>query len=235
MRLEEPDQNIFSPGLVLNGKKGFHCFGASEAVFLRFQEIILSGFSKGAFRMIILNLAIFLITAVCIWLYSRRSPMHLVLRYFTTLSNILCAVSSLLVAIFRLAGNVPQAVLLLKYAGTVSVTVTFLTCMFFLGPFVCGYKVLLTGCELFMHMICPLLALFTFFAWDKPAVPFSSVLIGMLPMVLYAFLYLNRVVLCPEEKRWPDFYAFNREGKWPLSFFFMVLGVFLISTVLWAL
>lgn len=183
----------------------------------------------------IINLAIFLITAVCIVLYAKRSPMHLVLRYYTTLSNIFSGVAALAVFLFRLTGEVPQAVLLLKYSATVTVTVTFLTCMFFLGPFVTGFKVLLTGTELFMHLICPLLALFSYFAWDKPSAPLASVLLGMLPMILYGFLYLNKAVLSPEEKRWPDFYAFNRSGKWPLSFFLMVLGVFLISLALWAI
>lgn len=185
--------------------------------------------------MIAVNVLIVLITIGCMIAYSKRSPMPIVLRYFTPLSNILCALSCALVAIFRMTGNVPQAVLLFKYAGTVSVTVTFMTCLLFLGPFVCGYKVLLTGPDLFMHLINPVLALISYFAWDKPQAPFISVFLGVLPMLLYGLLYLSRVVFAREGTGWDDFYAFNRGGHWPLSFVMMTIGTFLISVLLWAI
>ena len=54
-------------------------------------------------------------------------------------------------------------------------------------------------------------------------------------MLLYGLLYLYKVLYAPEEKRWDDFYTFNREGKWPVSFAAMLLGAFLISVALWAM
>ena len=51
-------------------------------------------------------------------------------------------------------------------------------------------------------------------------------------MLLYGLFYLYKIMYAPEEKRWEDFYTFNRGGKWPISFAAMLLGGFLISIVL---
>lgn len=178
--------------------------------------------------MIILNLAIVLLTAACIALYLKKSPAHLVFRYFTVLSNCFSALVSLVTVLFRLFGEVPMAVLLVKYSATVCVSVTFSTVMLFLGPIVYGYKALFHGPDLFMHMICPLMAIVSHFAWDRPAAPFVSVLLGVLPVLLYALLYLTQVVI---RGAWDDFYAFNRDGRWPLSFALMI-GLALILSIL---
>lgn len=160
-------------------------------------------------------IVIFCIAAVCG--HRKKAPLKVLLRFFTVLSNLLCAVAALAVVICRLCGALPDAVRLLKYAGTASVTVTFLTVVFFLGPTL-GYKLMLTGPDLWLHLICPLLALLSYFAWDRPAAPFAVVLLALLPVLLYGAMYLYRVLYAPEERRWKDFYGFNRGGKWPLSY-----------------
>ena len=166
--------------------------------------------------------------------HTRKAPMRVVLRFFTVQSNLLCTLASVIVAACRLSDAVPEAVLVLKFIGTVAVAVTLLTVMVFLGPTL-GYGKLLTGPDLFLHLVCPLLALISYFVWDKPAAPWTVVLLGVLPVVLYAALYLYKVLLAPEEKRWDDFYGFNRGGKWPVSLAAMLLGTLLISVVLWLL
>jgi hypothetical protein len=154
-------------------------------------------------------------------------------RFFTILSNMLCAFACLLVLVFRIVGNVPASVLVLKYVGTSCVTLTFLTVMVFLGPFVYSYKQLLSGPDLFFHAVNPLLAIVSYLAWDRAQGSFSHVLLGTLPVFLYACLYLKKVVLDPEEKRWEDFYGLNK-GHWLFSFIIMVAAGFLISVVLWS-
>ena len=57
-------------------------------------------------------------------------------------------------------------------------------------------------------------------------------LLGTLPVLLYGIYYLYRVVYAPQEKRWEDFYTFNRGGKWPIAFAAMVIAAFVISVVL---
>lgn len=188
---------------------------------------------------LLLNLVIAVSTAICIGLSAKESPMHVVMRFFTSLSNVFCGIAGAVLVVFRaleLAGTIeaiPNAILVIKYSATASVTVTLLTVMVFLGPVVIGYKPLLTGTGLWLHLINPVLALVSLFIWDKPTAGFWVVFLGLLPVVLYGILYLYKVVVLPQGKGWDDFYGFNRSGKWPLSFTAMMIGGFLVSLALW--
>ena len=194
-----------------------------------------SGLSIGNILSILLNLINTGSVVIVLGIALRKNPSGALFRYFTVLSNILCAVSSFMVAVFRITGILPEAILLFKYAGTAAVTVTMMTVLLFLGPIVYDYKSLLSGGDLWLHLICPLLAIVTYLIWDKPDVPFWTVLFGVLPVLLYGILYLYRVVLVPEEKRWEDFYGFNKDGKWPVAFAAMIAVASAISIVLWAI
>lgn len=151
-------------------------------------------------------------------------------HFFTVQSNALCAVSALLMCCF------PQArwAWTLKYVGTAAVTVTMLTVLVFLGPMV-GYKRLLSGSDLFMHLIVPVLALISFCVFERRGLSFGKAMLGMIPVILYGALYGWKVLLAPEGRRWEDFYGFNKTGKWPLSFALMLLGTFLICVGLMGL
>ena len=155
-----------------------------------------------------------------------------IFRYFTTLSNVLCAIAALVLAICMLAGHVPYGVLMFKYIGTAAVTITLLTVMAFLGP-TQGYKMLLIKEGFFLHLLSPVLAIVSFcFLETEQPLSFAESLLGLLPMILYGILYLKKVVFSPEEKQWEDFYGFNKGGKWPFSFAAMVAGTFLICIIL---
>ena len=167
--------------------------------------------------------------------HGRKAPLNVLMRYFTTLSNLFCASASLAVAAARLCGKVPYAVLVLKYISTVSVGVTLMTVMLFLGPAVYGFRPLLIGPDLWLHLICPVLAILSLLLWDRPEAPFGIVWLGVLPVLLYGAVYIFRVMLAPEGKRWEDFYGFCSSGRWYISFPAMVFGAFLISIVLWIL
>ena len=151
-------------------------------------------------------------------------------RFFTLQSNVLCAFSALLLCFF------PNQhwIWLLKYVGTAAVTVTMLTVLFYLGP-MAGYKKLLSGSDLFMHLITPLLALFSFCVFEKRGMGFSEALWGLLPVVLYGSLYLYKTITAPPEKAWEDFYGFNQGGRYYLSMAAMFIGDFLICMGLMAL
>ena len=179
------------------------------------------------------NLAIVIIAVKTMRTYLKDTEPKILFRFFTILSNLLCAFACLLVLVFRIVGKVPASVLVLKYVGTSCVTLTFLTVMLFLGPFVYSYKQLLSGPDLFFHAVNPLLAIVSYLAWARAQGSFSHVLLGTLPVLLYACLYLKKVVLDPEEKRWEDFYGLNK-GHWLFSFIIMVAAGALISVVLWS-
>ncbi len=185
------------------------------------------------------DLAIFFITLVLTVRFFRKDGAwnaekgKIAFRFFTVQSNVLCALSALLLCLFP--GS--RAVWLLKYAGTAAVSVTMLTVLFYLGPMY-GYKKLLSGGDLFMHLITPLLALVSFCAFEKRGLSFSEALWGLAPVILYGALYMYRVVFCPKDtpdKAWEDFYGFNQTGKYYLSAAMMVAGTFLICMGLMAL
>ena len=112
-------------------------------------------------------------------------------------------------------------------------SVTFLTVVLYLAPFGPGYKVLFSGPDFYLHLVCPVLALLTYILWDRADMPFYTVLFGTLPVVLYGILYLFKVVSGKAEKPWDDFYAFNRDGKWRQSCAVMFLGALAVSVLLW--
>ncbi len=91
------------------------------------------------------------------------------------------------------------------------------------------------GADLWLHLLCPALALVSYLAWDQTAMPFACVFLGVLPVLLYGALYLWKTILERPERRWNDFYGFNRKGKWRVSFAVMAAAAFAISAVLWLL
>ena len=128
-----------------------------------------------------------------------------------------------------------DAALLLKYLGTSAVTVTLMTVFLFLGPSQGGDKSLLSGENLYMHLIGPVLAIVSYCFLEKRALSFATALTGLIPVAAYGAVYLYKVILAPEAQRWEDFYGFNRGGKWPVSMAAMFAGAFLVSVGLWLL
>lgn len=151
-------------------------------------------------------------------------------RYFTTLSNMLCALSAMAVIVAWASGGLPEWVVILKYVGTCAVTVTMLTVLLLLGPLSHEWKMLLSGGDLFLHLVNPLLAIESFVLFEKTATPAWVVALGVAPVVLYSALYLRNVVFA---RRWDDFYGFNVNGKWPASLCLMLTGAAVIAFALW--
>ncbi len=179
---------------------------------------------------LIINALIFIVTVVLtVQFFCQDGEWHFrngvpAFRYFTVLSNDFCAVAALLLC-FAPGRTWAWT---LKYIGTAAVTVTMLTVLFFLGPNM-GYKKLLSGVDLFMHLLTPLCAIVSFCFFEKWGMTFCISLLGMLPVLLYAILYLYKVILAPESRRWEDFYGFNKNGKWPISLAAMLIGSFAVS------
>lgn len=186
------------------------------------------------------NAVIVIATAVCILrdIFRRRDGDDLpnrrknlkTFRFFTTDSNVLAALTALILLPFeliRLTGGAqaPQWAILLKYAGTAAVAVTMLTVLVFLGP-TQGYGRMLGGPGLWVHLICPLLAVITFLFFDGgQPICYALSLTAVLPVVIYGGVYLTEVIIV---KRWEDFYGFNRSGVWYVSLALMLIGAFVV-------
>lgn len=183
-----------------------------------------------------LNFIIFAVTTVLIILYFRKDgkwcPQRArnAFKYFTVQSNALCALAALLMMLF------PEAewAYYFKIVGTSGVTVTMLTVLLFLGP-TFGYQYMFKGSDLFMHLLTPIMAIVSLCVFERAGISLEMAFIGMLPVALYAPLYYYKIFRAPEGKRWDDFYGFNRNGKWAVSYLLMHLGAAVICIVLYLL
>lgn len=193
----------------------------------------------------ILNLLIFVLTAYCLSVFFSRGGegnMQVGGKYcfmfFTVDSNILAAIAAVILAAFQLRNGlrgekrIPRWVMTLKYVGTVAVSVTFFTVVCFLGP-VFGFPGMFAGNNLFLHLICPLLAIFTCFLLEsEPPLRFRCTFLGLLPTFFYGIVYIVMVIF---RRQWYDFYGFNMGGFWYLSAALMLIATYLLALGLWAL
>ena len=183
---------------------------------------------------LILNSVIFSTTLVLVVLlfhdgtrWSLKRGIRL-FRYFTVQSNAFCAAAALLRCI------APEAhwVWVPKYVGTTAVTVTMMTVLVFLAPAVGSVRKLTRGNDFFMHLATPLAAILCFTVFEKQGLRFGTAMLGMLPVLLYGALYLYKIKYAPEARRWEDFYGFNRNGKWKLSYTAMLVSGFAVCMAL---
>ncbi len=193
---------------------------------------------------LVLNLVLFVLVACCLAVFFTRGGAgnmrvygKYCFQFFTVDSNVLAAVAALLLAAAQLrslrgGGEPPLWTVALKYVGTVAVSVTFFTVVCFLGP-VFGFRGMFAGNNLFLHLICPLLAIFSCFLLEtQPPLRFRSTLLGLLPTLVYGAIYVVMVVF---RRRWYDFYGFNMGGRWYLSAAMMLIATYLLALGLWAL
>jgi hypothetical protein len=136
------------------------------------------------------------------------------LEFYTELSNILLLVSCIVSLVSRLiarrrGGGIPHAVWVLRFVATACVTLTFVTVVAVLAPMMSrdgimsGYvAMLLMGSMLYMHLICPLLAIFSFVRLEpRDDARGHETLVAIAPTVVYAIvtvtLNLLRVIEGP--------------------------------------
>ena len=181
----------------------------------------------------VINEAIVFITALSLRAVIRRTPKEKLpetFRYFTVLSNLFCALTALILLVCEFFGVLPAWAATLKYMGAVSVTLTFLVVLLFLWPSLGTIQGLWDGPELFLHFVTPLLAVVSFLFYEKKGLSAWIIPLGLVPVLLYGWLYLDRVILA---RTWRDMYGFNKNGRWKLSFSLLVLGTIAIAVLLW--
>ncbi len=126
--------------------------------------------------------------------------------YFTIQSNVFSAIVSFAYLILNLTGIIiPKWFMVLRFVATVSVALTCLTVIFYLGPLY-GYKSQLTDENIHMHLVGPVMAFIsTCFLESDMRLSLWQMLLGLIPPVLYGALYIYKVIV---RKQWKDFYGF---------------------------
>ncbi len=134
---------------------------------------------------------------------------------FTVNSNILAGLSMLLCLPYCIDGlrknnyHLPNWIVDLMFSAVTAVALTFLVSLFVLSP-VKGFVLIFTGSRFFLHGVCPVLAIvaFCFFISDH-YIRFREFVWALIPVLIYAVVYVVMVVVIGEEKGgWNDFYGF---------------------------
>ena len=160
------------------------------------------------------------------------------LKFFTVESNIFMGVASLLSLIFILIGKYPKWLSLVKYIATGTVTLTFLTVMFYLGPTL-GMLSMLKDANLFMHLIVPVLAIAQLFLLEPKLEEMKfvkSTLLSIIPMSIYGIAYLLNVIINNGYGTTKyDWYYFGSLGPWAGvgMYFLMLASTYLIGVGLY--
>ncbi|MBP5779686.1 MAG: hypothetical protein J6X34_00435 [Clostridia bacterium] len=190
--------------------------------------------------------ALIVVVCVCIGVTMNLTTVadenfdHMGLRtfcMFTVNSNILAAAAMAMVIPYTMDGlrthnyYLPRWIVDVVYAGVTSVALTFLVSLFILAP-VKGFVLIFTGSRLFLHGVCPILAVvaFSFFMTQKN-MRFLDSLIALIPVLIYAVIYFIMVVVIGEEKGgWNDFYGFATHLPWWISAIAILPLTLLIAT-----
>ncbi len=150
--------------------------------------------------------------------------------FFTTDSNIFAAIGSVVVAIFDVkilrnkAKLLPKAALILKFAGTVCLTITMLTSLFYLAPKY-SFSFIFGGTYFHVHLCAPLMSLISLCVFEKGyRLSIAAAHIAYLPVMIYSVVYIIMVVVIGEKNGgWRDLYSFNANGNFWISLVAMAL------------
>jgi hypothetical protein len=157
------------------------------------------------------------------------------LAYYTIDSNIFLLISTILYLIT--INNVPKIVQLLKFSSTLSVFITFLVVVFVLYPmYDFNFQFMfLDGPNLYMHVLCPLLAVISFIFFDSNEIENSlkNNLRSLYFTIIYAIILISLNILNVVSGPYP-FLKVNQQSPL-MSLFWIVLilgGALILSKAL---
>lgn len=160
-------------------------------------------------------------------------------RFFTNLSNVFAATTSLIMVVFTviqlirerkgMAMEKPYWVSVVRLFAAVCMTLTFVIVAIFLSPMEVihgkSYFRGFSGQLFHMHFLTPWLIIASFVFIDgsdkKPLFP----PVALFPVAAYGIVYACFVLIV---KKWPDFYGFTFGGNLLLSIL-MAIGIMLLS------
>lgn len=204
---------------------------------------------------IVVDLLIFILVAVsCVMMFTGFSFMKgpdvslettgiWFLKYFTVESNIFMGIVALIFFIRKiLKKKITKTLYVLRFASTSAVALTFFvvfTYLSFIAPY--GVKSLVMNCNLFFHLIVPVLSMISFILFEKTnTINKKEIIYGVVPTFIYGIGYLADVLVHMENGKVSpvyDFYYFVYYGVWTAVIAVPVLfGIsYIISFVLWKL
>lgn len=164
------------------------------------------------------------------------------LVFYTQLSNlVLLFASTAFVAVGALGKDseekIKKFLVKVKYLATCVVTVTFLVVIFVLFPMALPYgtglDILIGEANLYHHMLCPILAIISFFFFEEGRLAFSDNLLATLPTLLYAIVTTTLNACKVIHGPYPFLYVYEQPFYMSVFWFVTIVGLgFLIALVL---
>ena len=165
------------------------------------------------------------------------------LKYFTVESNIFMGIMALIFFIRKiLKKKITKVLYILRFASTSAVGLTFFvvfTYLSFIAPY--GLISLIMNCNLFFHLIVPVLSMITFVLFEKEnTIKKKEVVYGVFPTFVYGIGYLTDVLIHTNGGKVSpvyDFYYFVQYGVWTSIIVVPIIFIisYLISLLLWRL
>lgn len=152
------------------------------------------------------------------------------LKYYTILSNLLAGIAAIFWLYTSLSatslralrgrgmhiggGRSTHTAEVLKYAATVSVSLTFLVVIFFLAPTMGGLLKMYQGANLFLHLIVPVVCIAEQILFRDEELTRGENFLAVVPTLLYGIVYLGNIILNGRGsgKSTNDWYGFARWG-----------------------
>lgn len=138
-------------------------------------------------------------------------------KYYTVLSNLLCALTSLICVVYLLFGkaeNLPNVLYLLHMAGSSVVSVTLIVVLVYLGPSL-GYGPMFSGVCFWLHLFAPVLGIITqMLLRHEESLKARSSLWAVVPTILYGIGYIavNAANWTGKSNPRTDIYGFLKWG-----------------------
>ena len=125
---------------------------------------------------------------------------------FTILSNMLMGIAAAMCIPFAVDGlryhnyHLPRWYVDFMFTGTVGVALTFLVALTVLSPAAGFYRMMLYSNNILFHTTCPILSIILFFFINSDHnIKFKSTFIAIIPIVIYAILYVVMVFVIGED------------------------------------
>lgn len=167
-------------------------------------------------------------------------------KFFTVDSNVYAGIISLIIAVYQILylknkiSSIPSVLWILKFSASVSLTLTFMTTVCFLGPTnEHGFFSLFTNSNLFYHCIVPVLYFISFvFYENQEKLSFKHTFTATLPMVIYCIYYTAVIIIKLEDGKvaeGSDWYHFLANGFNTIYIIIpLMLGItYVFSVITW--
>lgn len=161
------------------------------------------------------------------------------LKFYTVDSNLFVGLASLILIIYeylflnKKINKIPKFVYILKYIGTVAVSLTFLVTLLYLAPsYGKNFLFLYQNSNLIFHLIVPVLSFISFTCFEKIKLDFKYTFYGVSTMIVYGIYYVINILIHQENGKVAleyDWYGFVKGG---VSTIFIVFSLILLFTYL---